>query len=1361
MTNFKIISSLKLLIFFASCLLVFAPAVTVAQSPQLFTTQLGLTTSNIRNINVDDRGIVWVSGARSLDTFDGIEFHPVSLYDKEAKRYICTVVNSVEDIGEGRYLVHTNAGLYAYYLAEDRYQRILFDENEPDERGYDAGYSLPYINSGQLLVVTEGYGVFVLDTQTLDIDREESNKLHKSLRESFFHNAYIDDHNNMWADCHDYTFRLFSLTRKKFLKINITPEAQAELKLGAVQCIVESENRIFLALNSAVLVYDYSTNILSVANNSFPSTVDALLPVDSGKLMIGTDSHGFYEMEPDGSVHQYQLMTTPFNLKYAKVKCIRRLDDGTLVASLLQKGLLVIPPSSGDFTYHPISPERDGYNASCITSMANGWIATDGCGMFHLANPTDAPTLMNEGLNAKLMQAVLVDKHLTTWVASYGGGVQCFADGRFVTPDWLSNFTNAPVLSLSYNTADDILYIGNNGMGVIEADLTNHTLNRLHVITNAWISVTYFDDNASTLWAGTADGLYYYNAKTHKGGLFKYDQGLVADINCIRADKKHLYIGTTIGLFIVDKNKLDEPKSVRLLKDQRVMAMELVRSNLWVATSNSIVRIDDVGEISVNDIGDDEDAEVNCNSTVYRSFGGVFLGEFHRNSSMMTTSGRVLFGADNGVISFLPSRVSQSTRLNKRLIFTSITIGSQQPTASVPEDIYIESDGNAFKVTFCVPNLAMPERIRYQYRLKGIDNDWRECMDKPQAYYTGLDAGTYTFEVRAYDESDKDNYEEASLDIHVAAPWYASKLAWFIYLLLLGGLVYYLVHAYKLRRNQEKLIHQVREKEQMKEARLYLFTSITHELRSPLTMIVSPLRQLMSSDTDEKRRYLYDVMMRNSQRLLNIVKQITDIRQIDSGKLQLKFREVDFVSYLSNICDTYSAYATTNNVNFVVEQIVEKDRPSLKLWIDPIHFEKIIANLLSNAFKFTPEQGKIIVRYNIVDDHLELRFYNTGFDASKEDLSRFFERFYQGHNSDGHKGSGIGLNLVQELTLLHHGEISVHGVEPDGIEFVLTFPLGSAHLKQAELATSEDIAREEQDAQQSQAAALLDELPAEPQQNADEKSQTESSKKYTLLMVDDDTDLCQYVADQLAESYNVITANGGHSAWQVVLTARPDVVVTDIRMPDGDGLELCRCIKNNPETDNIPVIMLTSENDDEVMMQSLAHKADHFLSKPFNLMLLQGAITQALNVRENILRRTVRMDMTSGDYSAVSLTSADTKLFDRVKKSIMNHLDDSEYGVETMAEEVGISRVHLNRKMKEEYGVSPNVFIKTYRLKQAAYLLVHTGNVNVSEVAYTVGFSTAAYFSTSFRAHFGMTPKEFVAHYADHLDDETLQKLLQ
>ena len=148
MTNFKIISSLKLLIFFAGCLLVFAPAVTVAQSPQLFTTQLGLTTSNIRNINVDDRGIVWVSGARSLDTFDGIEFHPVSLYDKEAKRYICTVVNSVEDIGEGRYLVHTNAGLYAYYLAEDRYQRILFDENEPDERGYDAGYSLPYINSG-------------------------------------------------------------------------------------------------------------------------------------------------------------------------------------------------------------------------------------------------------------------------------------------------------------------------------------------------------------------------------------------------------------------------------------------------------------------------------------------------------------------------------------------------------------------------------------------------------------------------------------------------------------------------------------------------------------------------------------------------------------------------------------------------------------------------------------------------------------------------------------------------------------------------------------------------------------------------------------------------------------------------------------------------------------------------------------------------------------------------------------------------------------------------------------------------------------------------------------------------------------
>ena len=635
--------------------------------------------------------------------------------------------------------------------------------------------------------------------------------------------------------------------------------------------------------------------------------------------------------------------------------------------------------------------------------------------------------------------------------------------------------------------------------------------------------------------------------------------------------------------------------------------------------------------------------------------------------------------------------------------------------------------------------------------VEGIDNTWRTCQGSAQAHYSGLRAGKYTLKVRAYDETDKENYIETSLKIKVAPHWYASIWAWIAYLLIIGILTYNLVRAYKLRQRQQLVIRQVRQEERLKEARLKLFTSIAHELRSPLTMIVSPLKQIMSTDNDKSRQYHYNIMMRNSQRLLNIVKQITDIRQIDSGKLHLMFREVNFINYANNIYDNYAAYAAMKKISFIVEHSVE----NLHVWIDPVHFEKIISNLLSNAFKFTPEDGTIIVRTNVVGNKMELRFYNTGFNGEGTELEQLFERFYQGSNSDGQNGSGIGLSLVDELTRMHHGDISVHKVEPDGIEFLLHFPIGNEHLAASEMVIEKEEEETPQLVKNEDLKIELTEITLPPTDG-----KPDPNKRYTLLVVDDDKDLCQYVADQLAEQYNVITANSGNSAWQQVLSVRPDVVVTDIRMPDGDGLELCQRIKSNPETDNIPTIILTSENDDEVHLKSLALKADHFISKPFNLLMLQGAISQVLYVREIILQRTVRKDVASGDYTRVTLTSADSKLFERIQKSIQDHLDDSEYGVEEMASEVGISRVHLNRKMKEHYGVSPNTFIKTYRLKQAAYLLVHTSSVNISEVAYTVGFSTAAYFSTSFRAHFGMTPKEFVAHYSDNLADETLQKLL-
>ena len=259
--------------------------------------------------------------------------------------------------------------------------------------------------------------------------------------------------------------------------------------------------------------------------------------------------------------------------------------------------------------------------------------------------------------------------------------------------------------------------------------------------------------------------------------------------------------------------------------------------------------------------------------------------------------------------------------------------------------------------------------------------------------------------------------------------------------------------------------------------------------------------------------------------------------------------------------------------------------------------------------------------------------------------------------------------------------------------------------------------------------------------------------------MDDDVELCDYVSEQLKKDFNVLMAFSGNKAWECVLKYRPDVVVTDIRMPDGDGIGLCQRIKSNPETDTIPIIMLTGEASEEAQMRSFELQVDHFIGKPFNMLILKSAIVQVIKTRQNMLGRITRANIGYNLEQVATMDSSDEKLFMRIKKAITEHLDDSEFGVEELAREVGLSRVHLNRKMKEKFSTSPNSYIKTFRMKHAAYLLANN-KVNISEVAYKVGFSSHSYFSSSFHEYFGMTPKEFAAMYSENLDDETLQKLL-
>ncbi len=1348
-------------------LLVIMAAVAVtgkSQTARIYTTQDGLASSSINSAYIDSRGIAWVSGVASLDMFDGERFHN-QLADH--KDQLINSVRTVRERAANQLWLATSNGLFLYDITGNSLRHVFLSDNETKE-GLSIGDVLQYPEKDRLLISTAGEGLVVFNEKTCRTDSVMTAKLRKLFPDNICQHVFIDRGGQLWIIDNNHRLHHIDLKAMKTLPVRMTADAAEIIQHNSTYVIsqLRKSGDIILGTNAGILLFDTKSQVLRTLKQPFNYPVSSVIDRKDGTILVGTDSRGIWQLHDDETLSPYYIYSPNVNLDFAKIRSFAEDADGNLLVGIYQRGVLVLPNHSDNFMYYAISPSSNKMNASCITSITadrkgNYWIGTDGAGVFMSENDNLSNAVAVGGLKSPLVQSIAVDKRGTVWIGSYGGGVQCRTSGEFVTPDWLRQFSSEPIMDLAYDRNHDVLYIGTNGRGVFMADLKSHNVKDLSSITpfNGWTYCLCCDGD--NLWIGTTQGIFQYKYASSQITEITFDRSNILMARCIVKDGQNLYIGTNSGLIVYD---LQTSESKILLQEESVMSVETTPTAIWLATLQEIICID----------------KNSSTPHVYTSFGGYFIGEFHGKSHYKSKSNTIYFGSDNGIIGFNASEISRHKDLKRPILLTSLKVNGQYVSYKPEEDgntldqnilsakeIRLESNQNSLEFTFAVPDYSAPNRILYKYMLEGYDKTWHSCQSGSGVYYSTLQPGRYTMHVKAYRENDEQNCIEKEIDITVAHPWYASWWAWLIYIIIATVAGIYIYKVYNGHRRQRKLLGMARQNEQLKEAKLRMFTSIAHELRSPLTMVLSPLRQLMSMSADsnagegdqkaqDKNLSLYRIMERNCERLLNIVQQITDIRKIDNGQFHLHFSETDFQQYSDNIFQSFAGYATVKRITFTIEHANQH----VMIWIDKNHFEKILSNILSNAFKFTPEEGRIMVRTKCIlkdaKDWFEIRVYNSGSSISPKDMPHIFERFYQADsNTSGKQGSGIGLNLVTELVTLHHGDISVRNIDPDGVEFIMEFPLGNSHLKEDELLPlQEETANDNSTVKADTDSDLFAELD-EPEAEA---AGTEK-KKLTIMVVDDDNGLCQYIKDQLQDTYNVITCNGGNPAWQKILTQRPDAVVTDIRMPDGDGIELCKRIKSNPETNNLPIIMLTSENSDRAQINSLNLDVDHFLTKPFNLLMLKSAIAQGIRVRERIIGR-VRRTEVGYDYASAKIDSADDKLFNRINESLKKHLDDSSFGVNELANDAGISRVHLNRKMKERYGISPNTFIRSYRLKQAAYLLVNN-NVNVSEVAYRVGFSSHSHFSNTFHEYFGMTPKEFIAYYSENLNDEALQKLFE
>lgn len=1313
LTNVTVNSYCLRLIFFLGCLFTFTTGIH-AQVARLYNNQQGLKTSNCHGVDIDSKGFVWVSGSNTLGIFDGVRFQYLPTTGADG-RQLFQIAKGVTEVENDHYWVCSSHGLFLLDARTMQFEHIFLHEREDSIYGYAPNDIIDYPKEDCKLVTTDGYGTYVLNSKTRQVDQQLSMKLSIAVNDGYVTQPLIDRHQQLWVTTKNEPLICISLKNIQRKPLNYTPAAAALLNNSSVTTLFETEEGLIIGTNHGLLLYDRRENLVyeSPSVSYHDLYISSILRTHDHRILVGTDGQGIWEYStteggaPTLQVCYGQMMG--IDITYGKVMEMKEDHKGNIIAILLQKGLVVIPPQNDCFHYHTISPVANGQNATCITSMAidsqqNYWVATDGCGVFTtngMALGTAHP--INEGLHSMLVQSILIDKHGTVWVGSFGGGVQYMEHGRW-TEGWLSELNQGLIMTMYYDKADDQLFVGTNGQGVYVIDIAERTLQPITFPFeyNPWISCL-LHDHQRRLWVGTSSGLFWYDNLSKKHGEVNLNGVRICNASAIQQDGTNILIACEEGLIIYNK----ETQQQELISKEQGLSVPNVRSitvtdsHIWLSTSTHIASVDKRTHQVRN----------------YSSFSGYEIGEFHRNSFIQPGEGYILFGGDNGIICFKPELISNRKTEVKHVYFTAFN--SPQHTEKLDasifyaQSIHLDHDNNSFNISFSTNELGDPTRIHYDYILEGHEQQWHTDSPTPSANYSSVPPGCYTFRVRAYLEDDPEECAENSILICINAPWYATGWAFGAYAVLALLLAYFIYLQIKARRQQREQLRASAERDRMKEAKLRLFTSITHELRSPLTMIESPLKQLKSEDTNAQHQELYAVMQRNCDRLLGIVKQITDIRKIDAGQLTLKMEEQDYVSYSNHVFEQFKGVASVKNIQFVIEHSEEE----LTMMMDVTHFEKIITNLLSNAFKFTPEGGKVVAKSGIVDEKIELHFYNSGSHFDEEDLKHLWERFYQGSASPEKTGSGIGLNLVHELVKMHHGSIEARNIEPDGVEFTLHFPYyHGSHVP-------------------------------------------ENSSRPTLLLTDDDTELVNYLSSQLNKDYNIIYAFSGNSAWKQVLAQRPDIVVTDYSMPDGDGMELCQRIKGNPDTENTPIIMLTGEGDEMLQLHSLNIQVDHYLEKPVNLVLLRSAITQALSVRKRMLNKARRTEI-ADEMPIPEMQNAEDRLFNKVNEIMKQQLDNSEFSVQQLSDEVGISRVHLNRKMKERYGVSPNVFIKSFRLKQAAYLLVNN-RVNVSEVAYKVGFSSHSYFTTSFHDHFGMSPKEFVAFYSEEENAEALRKLLE
>ncbi len=1375
--------------------LTFLPYMGISQQTKLdfenISVENGLSSYFVNCIIQDSRGFIWIGTKDGLNRYDGFNFIKYHFNSSDSTSISHDYVNTIcEDPSNNGIWVGTNRGLNFFDFRTEKFTCFYHLRDNSKFLCHNNVSSLSVCKWGGIWVATRNGldRIFpVFDTETGAVDIRKSNFVHfkkgasdsNALSGNSINCIYQDKSGALWIGYEEGKLDQLIIDGSGARLI-----CHGEYSGGVINSMVEDNSgALWLVSTGAGLVkYDHRNKTFSsrLNRNKSGNWINAICKGTGGALWLGAYNEGLTEILSPEKVQEFGADTTVYK-RYQNIpedlatltdnwiRCLYMDKSGVLWTGTRRNGIVKVSFEKDNFDYHSydklnvIIPELQEVNTIIQTQDSMIWVGT-ALGLFTFNLESRKIENHNQVKEGKQVSPIFVfsmceDKNNNIWVGTYGNGIYRYN----IRKKKYSNFRKCEFNGLSSNQITSInslrsgdLVIGTSSGGVDQ--IKANDLDKKKIEITPFLpdilpehekftlrSKLVLEDSKGIIWITTVlDGLYKYNPIDNSLKHYPYDEFNPHSISddhiasICEAKDGTIWIATDKGLdaFDVEKEIFTKYYTNDGLPDNTVIGVETDKNgDVWALTRKWISRLNPISKEMKN----------------FNYHHRVVTGMFANKRICETKDGEFFVGTQRkGFFSFNPDSIIRYPYeppiviTNLKVSGVTIPIGNMGGQTILSESInhakqiQLTHDQNNISFIYSALSYVNQEDNKYACQLEGVQDNWQYLgKNRRSINYFNLNSGTYTFKVKASNYDGVWNEDFTSVKIKILPPWWRNWWAYTIYIFVFISLFiafYRYASNWVTLKNNLKLEKMEKAKmEELNQLKLRFFTNISHEFRTPLTLLLGPLENLISKGSgDALIQKQLDLMHRNGNRLLRLINQLMDFRKVENKQMKLNALELDLVQFIHSIVELFVELAQQHNI----ELDFATDSEFSMVWVDKDKLDKILFNLLSNAFKFTPDGGKITIGLECHRNQVEISVADNGKGIPSEQQHRIFDRFYQVEQCQA--GTGVGLALTKSFVELHHGEISVSSESGKGSCFVVALPLGRQHLGEEEILSLSLF--------QKDVDHLLPLEISSPEEMKNEtfignyKAMKKAVNLPLVLIVEDNVSLRTFIRESLEHDFRIAEAGNGREAFDIAVRSIPDLIISDVMMSEMDGIELCEKIKSDDRTSHIPLVLLTALSAVEDIFTGYKSGANEYISKPFNPKLLEMRIKKLIESNRNLKKRFQKeIHLEPKD---ITIASADEKLLEKIMCVIEENLKNHDFTVEKMGQEIGISRVHLNRKIKALTNQTAVDFIRTIRMKHAAKLLVQK-KINVSEIAYMVGFANPISFGRSFKKHFGVSPSEY------------------